>query len=78
MEITIKLEDMKSLWETIDLYRVKNEELQSLVVQKESELYESKIIHSKAPVEQMDRSVSNTRQTKEIINNLHTTIKSND
>jgi len=79
MELTIKLEDMKSLRETIELYRNKNEELQSLITRKESELFESKLSQSKvAGNEQLERSMTNTRQTKDIINNLHLTIKTND
>lgn len=34
MELTIKVEEMRSLRETIDLYRNKNEELQGLLSKK--------------------------------------------
>jgi len=35
---------MKSLKETIELYRNKNEELQSLIAKRETELFDSKIL----------------------------------
>jgi hypothetical protein len=79
MELTIKLEDMKSLRETIELYRTKNEQLQALISRRENELYESKVSHSKAvAIEQAERPVNSNRQTKDIINSLHVTIKTND
>lgn len=34
MELTIKVEEVKSLRETIELYRAKNEELQGLLSKK--------------------------------------------
>jgi hypothetical protein len=44
MELTIKGEELKSLKETIELYRSKNEELQNMLSRKESELFESKML----------------------------------
>jgi hypothetical protein len=79
MELIIKLEDMKSLRETIELYRTKNEQLQALISRRENELYESKVTHSKVvAIEQTERSLNNNRQTKDIINSLHLSIKTND
>lgn len=80
MELTIKTEQMKSLKETIELYRNKNEELQSLIAKRETELFDSKILSQSkvANAQYMERSMANNRQTKDIINNLHLTLKNND
>jgi hypothetical protein len=39
MELAIQLDEMRSLKETLELYRLKNEELQMLLTRKESEVY---------------------------------------
>jgi hypothetical protein len=80
MEFTIKAEEIKSLKEMVDLYRGKNDELQSLLAKRETELEDSKVLGQAKQVnaEYLDRSMTNNRQTKDIINNLHLTIKGND
>lgn len=78
MELTIQVEEMKSLRETLELYRSKNEELQMLVTRKDSELYESKrLTNLKSSMVESEQH-STSRQTKDIINNLHVTIKQSD
>ena len=43
MELNIQIDDFMSIRETLELYKNKNEELQVIINQKESELYESKM-----------------------------------
>jgi chromosome segregation ATPase len=78
MELSIKVEELKSLRETIELYRAKNEELQTLLSKKETEIFESKILTSSKVNVSENEPLSNTRQTKDIINNLHISLKQND
>lgn len=68
---------MRSLKETLELYRSKNEELQMLLTRKDSELYESKRLSS-LKASHLEPEPASTRQTKDIINNLHLTIKQSD
>lgn len=76
MELTIRLEEAKSLRETLDLYRTKNEELQSLLSKKETELFESKVLSGSKVVQITAEDPS--RQSKDIILSLQATIKQND
>jgi hypothetical protein len=79
MELTIKSEELKSLKETIELYRTKNEELQNMLSKKESELFESKMLsNSKIFSGEVEHNLNNTKQTKDIMNSLHQSLKQND
>lgn len=76
MELTIRLEEAKSLRETLDLYRAKNEELQALLSKRETELFESKVLSGSKVVQNTTEDPS--RQTKDIILSLQATVKQND
>ena len=78
MELTIKVEEGRSLRETIDLYRAKNQELQSLLSKKETELFESKVLTNSKVLSLPNEDPINTRQTKDIILSLQTSLKQND
>jgi hypothetical protein len=77
MELSIQIEEMRSLKETLELYRSKNEELQIQVTRKESESYEQRSFN---PLKGSGMSVDqvSARQTKDILHNLHVTIKQSD
>ena len=64
--------------ETIDLYRAKNEELQALLSKKETELFESKVLTNSKVLPFNEDAMNNTRQTKDIILSLQTSLKQND
>lgn len=76
MELTIRLEEAKSLRETLDLYRSKNEELQALLSKRETELFESKVLSGSKVVQNTPEDPS--RQTKDIILSLQAALKQND
>lgn len=77
MELTIQVEEIRSLKDTLELYRSKNEELQMVLTKKDNELYESKRLSS-LKASNIEEQPATTRQTKDIINNLHITIKQSD
>lgn len=76
MELTIRLEEAKSLRETLDLYRAKNEELQALLSKRETELFESKVLSGSKVIQITTEDPS--RQTKDIILSLQAALKQND
>ena len=71
------MEEIRSLKDTLELYRSKNEELQMVLTKKDNELYESKRLSS-LKASNIEEQPATTRQTKDIINNLHITIKQSD
>ena len=64
--------------ETIDLYRAKNEELQALLSKKETELFESKVLTNSKVLPFNEEAINKTRQTKDIVLSLQTSLKQND
>lgn len=77
MDLAIKAEEVKSIKETLELYRSKNQELQGALSKKETELFESKVL-SGSKVNYSEDQTYNTRNSKDIIANLHISLKQND